>query len=275
MSGLHILFWNMYRKDLSEALASIVEEHEPSVVILAECGATVEVLLDAVNRETVRYRFVDMIGDSKLVALTTLSSIQIHCLRDERRYSFWRVQTEHSVVTLCGVHLQSALNYDRDELNELTRRLRQDLESVEVFEKHNRTILIGDFNLDPFDQGLTSSEGLGSVSSLRLAQRSPYRKVAFETRRVLYNPMWSHLGDRPSEPEGTYFRPSGIIGYGWRMFDQILFGSSVMELFRDFEVEILRTAGDNDLVDHRGLPDSTSASDHLPIRIHFLEKSLP
>lgn len=27
MSGLHILFWNMYQKDLSEALASIVEKY--------------------------------------------------------------------------------------------------------------------------------------------------------------------------------------------------------------------------------------------------------
>ncbi len=275
MSGLHILFWNMHRKDLSGALASIVDEHQPAVVILAECGTTVETLLDAVNRATVRYRFVEMIGDSKLVALTTLSSIQIHCLRDEKRYSFWRVKTEHSVVTLCGVHLQSALNYDRDELNELTRRLRQDLESVEVSENHNRSILIGDFNLEPFDRGLTSSEELSSVSSLRLAQRSPHRKVAFETRRVLYNPMWSHLGDRPSEPAGTYFHPSGVIGYGWRMFDQVLFCPSVMDVFRDFEVEILRKAGDNALVDHRGLPDSTSASDHLPIRIQFFEKSLP
>ena len=275
MSGLHILFWNMYRKDLSEALASIVEEHQPAVVILAECGATVEVLLNAVNRTTVRYRFVDMIGDSKLVALTTLSSIQIHCLREEKRYSFWRVKTENSVVTLCGVHLQSALNYDREELNELIPRLRRDLESVEVFEKHNRSILIGDFNLEPFDRGFTSSEGLGAVSSLRLAKRAQARQVAHETRRVLYNPMWSHLGDRPSEPEGTYFRSSGIIGYGWRMFDQILFSPSVMDVFRDFEVKILRKAGDNDFVDHRELPDSASASDHLPIRIHFFETSLP
>ena len=73
----------------------------------------------------------------------------------------------------------------------------------------------------------------------------------------------------------TYFRSSGIIGYGWRMFDQILFSPSVMDVFRDFEVEILRKAGDNDLVDHRELPNSTSASDHLPIRVHFFEKSLP
>ena len=189
MSGLHILFWNMYRKDLSEALASIVEEHQPAVVILAECGATVEVLLNAVNRTTVRYRFVDMIGDSKLVALTTLSSIQIHCLREEKRYSFWRVKTENSVVTLCGVHLQSALNYDREELNELIPRLRRDLESVEVFEKHNRSILIGDFNLEPFDRGFTSSEGLGAVSSLRLAKRAQARQVAHE---VVVDPESAH-----------------------------------------------------------------------------------
>ncbi len=274
MSGLHILFWNMYRKDLSEALASIVEKHEPTIVILCEFEGTTRDLLKTVNRKSTRYRLNEQVGGGRLVALTTLSVNQFTRLSDAERYSFWRVETETTAITLCGVHLQCHMGYDKEELNELLPRLQRDLEIVEADQQHNQSILIGDFNLEPFDRGFVSSEGLHAVSSLRLAQRE-VRKVAYESRRILYNPMWSHLGDRPSEPAGTYFHPSGVIGFGWRMFDQVLFCPSVMEVFHDFEVEILRKAGDNDLVDHRELPDSKSASDHLPIRIHFFEKSLP
>lgn len=222
MSGLHILFWNMYRKDLSDALASIVDEHEPTIVILCEFEGNAGELLKTVNRESTRYRLNEQVGGGRLVALTTLSVNQFTRLSDAERYSFWRVETETTTITLCGVHLQSEKNYNKEELNDLLPRLQRDLEIVEADQKHNKSILIGDFNLEPFDRGFVSSEGLHAVSSLRLAQRE-IRKVAYESRRILYNPMWSHLGDRPSEPAGTYFHPSGVIGFGWRMFDQVLF----------------------------------------------------
>ena len=275
MSGLHILFWNMYRKDLSDALASILEEHEPTIVLLCEYVGNTRDLLNAVNRKSTRYRLSEKVGESRLIALTTLGVSQFTRLRDEDRYSFWRVATGPSSITLCGVHLQSAMGYDKEELSELVPRLRRDLEEVEAREGNHKSILMGDFNLDPFDRSFTSSEGLSSVSSLRLARRKEVRRVANEKRRVLYNPMWSHLGDRPTEPEGTYFRSTGVMGYGWRMFDQVLFCPSVIDMFHEFEVEILKTAGNNDLVNDLGRPDSKSASDHLPIRIHFFENASP
>ena len=275
MSDLSILFWNMHKKDLSETLLQILEQHAPTVVLLCEYGGSEGQLLTTVNRKSIRYRMDDSLGVSRMIALTTLRKSGLKRLRDEDRYSFWRVGNGQNRITLCGLHLHSGPNHDQKVRNQLLPRIRPDLATVENREGHDRTVLIGDMNLNPFDDMLMSSEGLHAISSLNEAKRGS-RQVLRQERPYFYNPMWSHLGDRPIEPSGTYFWEKGsAMGYGWNMLDQTLFRPSVMDLYEDFEVEILTHAGDNSLVDVRGRPDSKSASDHLPIRIHFFEKASP
>lgn len=270
MNDLHILFWNMYGKDLSENLAAILDEHRPNIVLLCEFGGSERKLLETVNRNETRYRLDKKLGDGRLVALTTESHRGLKRVRDEERYSFWRVGNGPRRITLCGLHLPSRLYLDQKELNQLLPRISTDIAAIEEKEGHDRTILIGDLNLNPFDEMIMSSEGLHAISSLKEASKGS-RQVQKQERKFFYNPMWSLLGDRPLEPAGTYFWRSGVSGYGWNMLDQSLFRPTVMERFADFEVEILTRAGDNPLTDDQGRPDSRTASDHLPIRIRFIE----
>ncbi|MCA9045898.1 MAG: hypothetical protein KDA69_16345 [Planctomycetaceae bacterium] len=171
-----------------------------------------------------------------------------------------------------AVHLVDPHNFDLRDRNELAARLRPDIEEVERRAKHNRTILIGDFNLNPYDDGMVSSEGLHAISSLSEAGRGD-RQIQHVTRSYFYNPMWSELGDRPRPLPGTHFNVSGAITPHWHLVDQVVFRPELMNLFEDFELEIIDTAGHNSLLNQLGRPDSEQASDHLPISIQFHEES--
>ncbi|MCH7801161.1 MAG: hypothetical protein IIC24_06405 [Chloroflexi bacterium] len=78
--------------------------------------------------------------------------------------------------------------------------------------------------------------------------------------------MWGYFGDKTAGPSGTYYYGStNSVAYFWNMFDQVLFSADLMDAFDDDNLEIVTTVGETSLVDRRGLPDSTIASDHLPL----------
>jgi len=98
------------------------------------------------------------------------------------------------------------------------------LELNKLYDGPAHTILLGDFNDEPFDSSL--SEQLLAVRDRNLIQKDP---------TLLYNPFWRHLGEAiPQEPgipcrsySGSCFHKSGI-ETKWRTFDQIIFSSTFL-----------------------------------------------
>lgn len=49
------------------------------------------------------------------------------------------------------------------------------------------------------------------------------------------------------------------------MFDQVLIRPALLDRFATQDVQILHTDGERSLLSSRGIPDTSIASDHLPI----------
>jgi len=129
---------------------------------------------------------------------------------------------------------------------------------------HFRTVVIGDLNMNPFEDGMVGSEGLHAVMVRAIANRRD-RIVAGERRPFFYNPMWSYFGDDSEGPPGTYYRSfAKPINYHWNMFDQVLLRPDLLEAYDRGDVRILTRAGDTSLLTAAGTP-LKSISDHLPI----------
>ena len=140
-------------------------------------------------------------------------------------------------------------------------RLRDAVEEVSgLYERQPSTILMGDYNDEPFDS---------SLSGQLLAARD--RKLVRKNPQLLYNPFWRHLGERdphiPGEPEksacGTYYYRSGLTTR-WHTFDQIMFssaflGSSEWEL-DERGTQIVRIPFPNG-----GVSSSRNIFDHYPV----------
>jgi hypothetical protein len=63
---------------------------------------------------------------------------------------------------------------------------------------HDRTIVVGDLNMNPFDAGIVGAEGLNAVMTKQIASQGG-RKVDAVRYPFFYNPMWSHFGDSTHE----------------------------------------------------------------------------
>jgi hypothetical protein len=97
-------------------------------------------------------------------------------------------------LLIVGAHLDAANFESAGGQAERARLLAGELRRIEQDVGHDRTILVGDLNMNPFDDGLVSTTALHAVMSKDLI--GSVRKI--EARKEFppfYNPMWSCLGD--------------------------------------------------------------------------------
>jgi hypothetical protein len=130
---------------------------------------------------------------------------------------------------------------------------------------HDRTLLVGDLNLNPFETGVVAANGLNAVMTKKIAVRG-FRTVQRREYPIFYNPMWRFFGDRAGRPSGTYYyeRAEHVV-YFWNIFDQVLVRPSLVEGFKDGELRIVDAVGDVSLIHKDGRPNPAIGSDHLPI----------
>jgi endonuclease/exonuclease/phosphatase family metal-dependent hydrolase len=164
---------------------------------------------------------------------------------------------------LVAVHLQSKLHWsDRDQALACTRLVNQITREEDRF-RHQRTILVGDLNMNPFEDGVVGAHGLHAVMTMNLAEAAT-RDVDAAPYRFFYNPMWAQFGDRTDGPPGTYYlRESRPVTYFWNTFDQVMLRPQLMR--RLSELRVLTTAGGASLLSPSGHPDASVGSDHLPV----------
>ena len=171
--------------------------------------------------------------------------------------------------TIVALHLRSKL-YQSNDMDQAfaAAAINEQIRAVEVTIGHRRTLVVGDFNMNPFEPGLVSFDCFHAVMSRTTAQRRS-RKIDQQERFFFYNPMWNHFGDHPSPP-GSYYHPgSGQTEYFWHLFDQVLLRPDLLDYFRDDGLEVLTRIGELSLVKENGIPDLTTGSDHLPLLLEL------
>ena len=93
-----------------------------------------------------------------------------------------------------AVHLSSKLRKKTEDQIMSTLRLARYIREAEQNVGHQRTIILGDLNMNPFEVGVVGTEGLHGVMDRRTAAGIS-RVVHGEEYTFFYNPMWGKLGD--------------------------------------------------------------------------------
>ena len=262
---MNILFWNIKKKNISNLICKAAKQLSIDVIALIESGVTSAQMLNTLQSNA----FPDF-----YVPKATTGRVQLYC-RDagldlNEIYSGNRIsirQTSYAGIELLlgFVHLVDKDNFD--PMNQLTQAglLVGEINLVEKKQGHSRTILIGDFNMNPFDQVMNVAGGMNAMMTEKCVE-SGSRIVQKIKYTYFYNPMWNLLGDRTPGPPGTFYHSnSGKGHFGWNMLDQVLLRPSVVPWFGS--VRILTEFGDSPLATKIGRPNKNTASDHFPLLV--------
>lgn len=206
---------------------------------------------------------------AKVTAITRLSGDTFsHTYRSiAGEMAIWTIRgvgSDAEECLLAGVHLTSKAGGARDD-DQLVAAVRviDELRDFEDNCEHLNTVIVGDFNMNPYDPGMTNVVGIHGLMTRGLAkkkdrvhQKRPYRRF--------YNPMWGFFGDRTPGPAGTYYWHSTTPHNShWQMFDQVLVRKALID--RLGSVRVLDHDGSHPLTLPDGMPDRERFSDHLPI----------
>ncbi len=261
------LFWNLKRKLLEKLVANLALRYQVDVIMLAECSIEPEVLLRTLNPPgSYDYHYAPGIGCRKVEIFTRFPGDFIRPRYEEDRLTIRHLKLPGLTDVLLAVtHFPSKLYWsDSDQAFECVR-LANSIRSLESDVGHSRTVLVGDLNMNPFEDGVVSAIGLHGVMSRTIAEKRK-RTVGGTEYPFFYNPMWGLFGDATPGPPGTYYYSrSEPRVFFWNMFDQVLIRPDLLHRFSNEDLEIVESDGDTSFISRRGVPDTNVASDHLPI----------
>lgn len=269
------LFWNMGRKSLEESLFRLAHNHRVDVLLLAEMGLPAgQILEEVLNRDEVLY-FAPATPKPAREKVRIFTRFEGELLRHEENHAKFRWTISQlelpgvEAVLVVAVHLDSKMVYNPDSQSSVCRDLAEQIRQVETRLGHRRTLVIGDFNLNPFETGLVGLKNLNAEPTRLKAQN----KIRIENRQeftYFYNPMWNFFGDETRGPAGTfYFNSFQPVRMGWNMLDQLLLRPALLRCFDIERLQILEGDGVNSFLTRdtkipRGRKNN-AWSDHLPI----------
>jgi hypothetical protein len=214
---------------------------------------------------TSKYHYIPQIACEKIEVFTSFPINFISTVFETNRMTIRRLKLPGlTEILLAIVHFPSKLHMKDASQAMESIELANNIRMIEQQVGHTRTVLVGDLNMNPFEDGVVSASGLHGVMSKNIALRGS-RVVQSKPYPFFYNPMWHLLGRESDEPPGTYYlHKSEQIVYFWNTFDQVLIRPDLLQFFNIEDLRIVKSDGKNSFLNDDGIPNN-NISDHLPI----------
>ncbi|MCS4324027.1 endonuclease/exonuclease/phosphatase family protein [Bacillus subtilis] len=266
---MNCFFWNTAKKDVNNILIDAIKNYDLDLVSLAEYDDKYrEDLIRGIANKELDYYHIPQIGCKRIHLFTKNKPSKIEHLSETGYYTIKRIPHETlGPLIFAFLHFPSKMYMDDFDHFQESTEFRRELEKVELECNSTFSVIVGDFNMNPFEKGMMAAAALHAY---------PTRKEALKESRVIkgrrynmfYNPMWNNFGDQES-PTGTYYYRGGSHHYQiyWNIFDQVLVRPSLVPYLLPDNVKILNEINNNKLVDENGIP---SVSDHLPLFYRIL-----
>src|SRR5258708_849142 len=170
---LTFLFWNTHGKQVSRLVADLAKEHSVDVLILAESEMRDADLLEQLNMPSTDELYHLPLSFCEPIRVFTRFSAEFTVpMEESRHYSFRRMILPAREPIVLGIaHLSSKLFQSEDSQVLECTRLSRIIAEQEDLEGHSRTLLVGDFNMNPFEKGLVGAAGLHALMRRDVALR--------------------------------------------------------------------------------------------------------
>lgn len=262
---MKFLFWNTHHnKDINATISELIIENNISIAVLAEYTAKADELVNLLSTKGVKIKEYSSCC-KRIKILGKVKDVEP------------RLDTEHTTIQiindtdiLCCVHLNSQIYSGHKAHREiLIAQIINDIQTVESELSTENTIVVGDFNINPYDSSFIDARYFHGMPIYAEAKRKS-RIIAGKEFFMFYNPMWNLLGDS-QQPYGTYYYSGNdTVNTYWNIYDQVIIRPALKDRFVSSSLKILTETRTKFLLDHSGHPDR-NISDHLPIVFEIKE----
>ncbi|MSR92269.1 hypothetical protein [Inconstantimicrobium porci] len=267
---MNYLFWNVHKnKNINNILCKIIINNNIDIVALAEYDGDGTQLLEMLSEKSFYLYEVPKIACNRISIFTKYNANKINHLKETDHYTLKLIPHESlGEHIIAFVHLSSNMyKDDYDKIVELSS-LRNAIENEENKFNTSNSIIVGDFNMNPFEKPIVLASATHALSSRNVVEKLK-RVIDKQEYKMFYNPMWNLLGDESWPPGTYYYSNSSQIAYFWHMFDQVIIRPQLINNFDFNELHILTKVDSINLINKNKIPDKT-ISDHLPILFRII-----
>ncbi|GAA4388939.1 endonuclease/exonuclease/phosphatase family protein [Hymenobacter koreensis] len=280
---MNIAFWNIAskedkkktadeQKDITDTIVQFILERDIDIICLAESRN--QLILSIIKQifDITGLTYNHVLSSKEKVSIISFYDLSVFedkgGLYPSPRWAAHYINLPSIIeLNLISVHFPSKVDWPASSQALECVNLSRDIQLIEKETKCINTVVIGDFNMNPFEDGMVAANGLNAVSDLDYASDNPKgREINKEHYRYFYNPMWNFFGDSKKTPGTHYYRTSGHVSHEWNMYDQVIIRPSLKDYLTLPCVDIIKKIHTSDLTAGKyGRPDSAKFSDHLPI----------
>lgn len=264
------LFWNICRQSkrladpIIDVITQAVRDKEVNLLLLCECNSyTAKEILEELQQSNPSW--IQICYSNLLYAFSNIPEItgmdqknKFYNLKNDYRTKILPITfgEEPLQILLFLVHLkskQARANNDPYTTNvQLVNFLKEYEKSFYSNIQYNKncTIIVGDFNLNPFELIMTDEAHLDAVHHLKY--RSFIQRINNKAiNAYFYNPMWRFLSDADKREfvSGTItWKDSSGIQSQMPIFDQIIYRPQLDAFFEHSNLQILNRVGQRNLI---------------------------
>jgi len=261
-----VAFWNINKRKRQGLIGDLVREYAVDIVALAECEIDESNLLYRLNVGQERKYYPVDILPSRVKIYSRYDADCFEPIRDFGGITIRHLSLPGSEgILLVAVHLPSRLYRREEEQYINTTVVAEKVIEAEHIVGHRRTVIFGDFNMDPFEMGMIGAGAMHAVMDRKIAEKGS-RVISGKRYSFFYNPMWGKMGDAEDSTPGTYYYNSGTeVCLFWHMLDQVIVSPELLKEFDCEKLKIITQIGERSIVSESGIPSRKVGSDHLPI----------
>lgn len=250
---------DLQHRQIADMIVPLIREKEIDIALFAECpGNAVKLISQRISG----FSYVNCPGCDKIEILCK-QSLQPQARRGAYRCAIISVGGANPMI-IGGIHL-SAMDSGREKRLDEIPQIVEDIKEEEKLLSGIPSLIIGDFNANPFDLELVGHRYFNAVLYKDLINTQEVIRWNRKNRMRFYNPLL-HFISEDSKMYGSYYYEKDNRPLYWNCLDQVIVRQPLVDSIKN--VEYLKSIDTDSLLNEAGQPDE-KYSDHLPLLVEL------
>jgi exonuclease III len=255
---MKIIYWNTNNISKINQIIDICSTERPDIFFLSEID---EKLLEDNNQyfNDINYEYFLNPGSERVKILKKLN-LKIDLGLQHKYYSF--ISMKENNLNLISLHFPSQIYQPMESLKEFIRNFRNTIDNRIGSPLEERIILIGDFNVNPFEKPMLDFDGFSATNNI--SSKGEVRHLG-QVRTLYYNPTWQLYSNKKFPGTMYYKRPSSssydILEH--HLLDQVIISIKLLNEIKSEQIKTIERT--SNFVFKRENSNKIYESDHLPL----------
>lgn len=187
---MNFLFWNIRKNEKTFHLISeLLDEYDIDLCFFAEFPEGKESYLLSKIRDY--YKFNIVTCSIEKIRILYKEGVKFNSMDEsERRYTYIGITINNIPFNIIACHLIDKTHNSSEKQKDFASKLSSFIKEKEYKYGNHNTIVVGDFNMNPFEDGMVKVHCLNAVKDRKIANRNGgYRKYEGGKYPYFYNPM--------------------------------------------------------------------------------------